>query len=281
MKKHIGYIAVLILLLIEKSGYACDLDSIHLKKTSFIVHFATDSSIPSPQETFSFKEFIKSLDTSHIFSISILGYCDDLGSNEYNEVLSQDRADRVRDILSAEGIKRAFIAKVLGKGELPIEQSNDKNQLRALNRRAEIIVTYKTPKKDENEILPRNLKIGDKVTLSNILFVGDRSTLLSESFPALDSLVNTLIKEKQYKIMILGHISAGGVIRLQDAPDLNTGFVNLSEARAKVIYDYLISHGIDSGRLAYKGLGGKYPTEKGDKFDRRVEIEITSIIFQQ
>jgi outer membrane protein OmpA-like peptidoglycan-associated protein len=63
----------------------------------------------------------------------------------------------------------------------------------------------------------------------------------------------------------------------KDGLDKDTGLMNLSEARAKAIYDYLIKNGIDARRLDYKGLKSNFPLGIGDKFDRRVEIEITDV----
>lgn len=60
----------------------------------------------------------------------------------------------------------------------------------------------------------------------------------------------------------------------QDGLDLNTGKENLSVVRAKTIYDYLKHKGIKSKRMSYKGLKANYPTGKGAKYDRRVEIKV-------
>lgn len=54
---------------------------------------------------------------------------------------------------------------------------------------------------------------------------------------------------------------------------------NLSELRAKAIYDFLISQGIDKERLTYKGMGISYKydntTEQGRQKNRRAEFELT------
>ena len=85
-----------------------------------------------------------------------------------------------------------------------------------------------------------------------------------------------MIKEKkQYNIAILGHICCNPPGR--DVKDFRTGEYNLSKARAKMIYDYLIFKGVHSSRLTYKGLMANYPLGKGEKADRRVELEITGI----
>ena len=54
----------------------------------------------------------------------------------------------------------------------------------------------------------------------------------------------------------------------------------LSEKRAMSVVNYLISRGIPSGRLAYKGYGSDAPigdniTDAGRKLNRRTEVRIT------
>ncbi|WP_234424308.1 hypothetical protein [Aquimarina sp. Aq107] len=52
---------------------------------------------------------------------------------------------------------------------------------------------------------------------------------------------------------------------------------NLSTRRAKKVYDFLISNGIDKERLSYIGFEGKFPLGTYPQYNRRVEIEITDI----
>ena len=52
---------------------------------------------------------------------------------------------------------------------------------------------------------------------------------------------------------------------------------NLSLARARYIFNYLMKNGIAKKRMKYMGLKHKYPLGGDPKFDRRVEIEITYI----
>ena len=63
----------------------------------------------------------------------------------------------------------------------------------------------------------------------------------------------------------------------RDAVDRGTGKRNLSFSRARFIYNYLLKRGIDKKRMKYIGLKHKFPLGGDSKFDRRVEIEITSI----
>ena len=72
------------------------------------------------------------------------------------------------------------------------------------------------------------------------------------------------------KIEIIGHTDNKG-----------EGIMNqeLSEERAKAVFNYLISKNIPSQRLSYRGLGSSKPiasneTEAGRKKNRRVEFVV-------
>ena len=127
----------------------------------------------------------------------------------------------------------------------------------------------------EPSILSDSLKVGDKIILENILFENSKSILLEESVPVLDKLIKTIKEKPQYNIAILGHICCNPPGR--DVKDFVTGEYNLSQARAKIIYDYLIYKGVDKKRLSYKGMMANFPLGKGEKQDRRVELQITGV----
>lgn len=72
--------------------------------------------------------------------IDVLGHTDSTGSDAYNQLLSQRRAQSVADYLASRGVARARMG-IRGFGEtLPIA-SNDTEAARAQNRRVEIKVT--------------------------------------------------------------------------------------------------------------------------------------------
>lgn len=74
------------------------------------------------------------------FGLSVFGYTDDVGSREYNQKLSERRADAVRNYLIQAGIGQAIInTKGYGKTN-PLVAGND-DQARAKNRRVEIALT--------------------------------------------------------------------------------------------------------------------------------------------
>lgn len=252
--------------------------------TTFTLFFATNSSSPAEKEADSLKRLLNAPGSDLLSSIAIYGYCDQQGSTEYNDSLSEKRAAVVKNIVLNSGINPSLITAASGKGEIEDKAGGSANRSseRAYNRRVDVLLSYKPQKAEPvqktaapKSVLDDNLKVGARITLKNILFIGGRHVLLAESYPALDSLVQTLKEKKQYSVIILGHVCCQPPGN--DGEDFDTGQFNLSVTRAKAVYDYLVQNGIDPARLDYKGLKSDFPTGKGDKYDRRVEIEITKV----
>jgi len=228
--------------------------------------------------------FIQSLKDIEIERIAIYGFCDDRGTDSYNLTLSQNRADAIKKIFSGFGVDDNLISNVDGKGEvlLRVVSSENINIIRGLNRKVEINVVYRTidlkerPKEGiESLFLKDGLKVGDKITLDNILFKTGYSYVEKESLPVLEKIVKALRERDDIDFTIQGHVCCTRNGR--DAVDKGTGKRNLSLARARYIYDYMIEKGIKRTRMRYVGLKNKYPLGKETKYDRRVEIKITSI----
>jgi outer membrane protein OmpA-like peptidoglycan-associated protein len=81
-------------------------------------------------------------------------------------------------------------------------------------------------------------------------------------------------------IAIEGHICC---IRGDGDVTTTKGIPNLSQARAREVYNYLVANGISPKRLSYVGFGHRFPIfpfpEKDDdekKANRRVEIRIVT-----
>ena len=72
-------------------------------------------------------------------SIVIEGHTDNVGSEQYNKQLSEDRANAVKTYLVSEGISETRIS-TLGKGEESPVANNDTPDGRAMNRRIEITI---------------------------------------------------------------------------------------------------------------------------------------------
>ena len=119
------------------------------------------------------------------------------------------------------------------------------------------------------DILLHKLSIGSKIVLRNIFFDFAKSTLRPESNNELSRLLK-LLNEHNIRIEISGHTDNKG------SKNYN---LKLSKSRAKAVVDYLIEHGIDTGRLEFEGYGFDQPidtndTKAGRQNNRRVEFKI-------
>lgn len=74
------------------------------------------------------------------FSLSVYGYTDDVGTKEYNQKLSERRADAVRNYLVQAGIEPSIVG-AKGFGKTNPRVNGETEQARAVNRRVEIAVT--------------------------------------------------------------------------------------------------------------------------------------------
>lgn len=233
------------------------------------------------QEHVALLDSIKNIEHKELVDVHVEGYTNNVGDKIYNLELSRKRAANVKSFL-----KEFTIVSSKGYGELESEAAN--------NRRVDILVHLKTdhipvdgeiieaPVSEAEKKTPSisllNPKKGDKITLEGIRFYTDRDVIMDESKDSLEELLLFLESNPKIRFKLLGHICCGDWNNpVLDARNTRTGKRNLSEARAQAVRNYLVKNGIDKRRIRHLGMAYKYPTGKGDMFDRRVEIEITSV----
>ncbi len=257
------------------------------------VYFDTDKFVVPLTEENRLLLFISTLDNVKVSKISIYGFTDDRGTSEYNLVLSQNRANKIKELFGGYGIDENLITNVNGKGEilLKVVKDAEMHQIRGLNRKVEIIVSTEVKKKEEleEEDLTKSsngkktfddidnglIKKGDKLRLENIHFKTNYSYVTKESKKNLEEIAKVLKRNPHVYFTIEGHVCCTQGSR--DAVDKKTRKRNLSVERARFVYNYLEDQGINRNRMKYVGLRRKYPLGGEDKFDRRVEILITYI----
>jgi outer membrane protein OmpA-like peptidoglycan-associated protein len=131
---------------------------------------------------------------------------------------------------------------------------------------------------------------GDLVTLFNVYFYNDAALMLPESKYELNSLLQLLQENPAYKIRLHGHtngnyhgkiISMGtekNFFSLTGSKQTTGSAMDLSYNRADVVKEYLVSNGIDPGRIALKAWGGRRPlydkNSANAKKNVRVVVEI-------
>ncbi|RZJ63686.1 MAG: OmpA family protein [Flavobacterium sp.] len=226
--------------------------------------------------------FIKAIDTTRIESIQIYGYTDDRGKDAYNFKLSTNRANTIRDKMLEKGIKNKIIVTIEGKGRILLEEDIDnKSEARSKNRRVDVVVNFKPapPLKLEPGVyntLKKDLIVGDRIYLENILFERGSSKLTAKSRIELDKIAKLLHKYKNLEFEIQGHVCCTPYFH-KEAIDKDTKKRELSANRAKTVFKYLSLKKINTKRMTYKGYGVTQPLGKGADYDRRVELVITKI----
>ena len=122
----------------------------------------------------------------------------------------------------------------------------------------------------EPEVSAPILQADSLIVLNEFLFETNSSTLKSEQFSALDSLMDFLIVHPTLTVKISGHTD-------------NTGNEShnktLSTKRAEVVAEYLIGNGVTEDRVMFQGYGSSRPltsnsTAKSRSKNRRVELLI-------
>ncbi len=104
--------------------------------------------------------------------------------------------------------------------------------------------------------------------LEGIVFKTGSATIQAESFPRLDRVVEYMTYKRRSRIHVSGHTDNVGNPKGNQA---------LSEARAKSVRKYLMSHGIDGSRIEVIGFGEQFPiasndTDEGRQLNRRIEV---------
>ena len=106
--------------------------------------------------------------------------------------------------------------------------------------------------------------------MHGIEFQSGKATIKPVSYPILDSIANTFIRNSHFFIEVQGHTDNTGSL------SVNT---KLSDDRAKAVRQYLIGKGVPEERIVAKGYGPTVPvadnkTKAGRQKNRRVEFNI-------
>src|SRR5690606_5007601 len=94
------------------------------------------------------------------------------------------------------------------------------------------------------ETIPR--EVGSKIEIEGLYFLADKDNINRNSIQQLDKVVKYLEKYPNISIEISGHTN--GIPSEKYCDELST-------ARAKTCYEYLIDQGISKSRLEYIGHG--------------------------
>lgn len=195
------------------------------------------------------------------------------GEAERNRVLLQARereAERARELAAQDRelaeTSRDEAQRNLALAEESREEAERARQLAAQEREAAAELEQELAALQAEET-----ERGLVLTLSDVLFDTDESTLKAGAEMTIGRLAAFLDEYPQRNVLIEGHTDARG-------PDEYN--IELSERRADAVREALMSDGIDPGRIRTNGLGESYPiasneTVAGMQENRRVEIVIS------
>ncbi len=247
------------------------------------VYFDFDKFTLKEDQKKSVVDFIQSLDSTIVESVSIYGYTDDRGKDDYNYVLSTNRANTIKEELVKNGITNKIIVSIEGKGRILIEDDLIDNlpAVRSRNRRVDVVADLKEMEEEAlvipgiYENITKDNIIGDRIYLKKLLFDRGSSKLTSQSKRELNKMALVLNKYRNYRFEIQGHVCCTPP-QHKEAIDRETRKRELSKNRAEAVYRYLISRKVSKYRMTFKGYGTSQPLGEDPRLDRRVEFLITA-----
>jgi outer membrane protein OmpA-like peptidoglycan-associated protein len=235
--------------------------------------------------------------------LSMYGFTDEDGSNQYNDTLASKRVDAVLKVINGK-IKIREDFKKISFGENFAQSAKKAEnrkviiyflQAKDLHKEEEILglkakgYTAKTVTFPEKVIITNpngtkseykldidfmkslyNAPKGEKLKLNNLNFVLNTFAVTNDSRGKLYEILLVMQQNPKMKIDIQGHVCCVK----SDKQDLST-------QRAKAVYKFLEMNEIDKTRMSYRGFGSTQPlhalpekSEEERAANRRVEIEI-------
>ena len=230
------------------------------------VFFDFNKDFPNTNSILQINEWIAKNKDAEIYKL--LGYCDSVDTKDYNKKLAERRIENVHVLMEKSGLK---FNKDLEK--IAFGKDFKQSKIQAENRKVIIFYNEPQPVAVESELTKKikGSKVGEHIALPNIYFFNNSARIVPKSNATLFDLRCAMEENKNLKIEIQGHICC----QLEnDANDVST-------ARARAIYSYLIRNKIDRKRMTFKGYGISRPIhpipEKNaqeEDENRRVEILI-------
>ncbi len=230
------------------------------------VFFDFNKDFPNPSSILEINEWISK--NKNVEIIKLLGYCDSIDTKDYNRKLAERRIANVQQLLEKSGMKFGKNLETIAYGK-EFKQS----KVQAENRKVTIFYNEPEAPPAESELTRKikQSKVGETIPLPNIYFFNNVARIVPKSEPTLYDLRCAMEENPKLRIEIQGHICC---VVGEDVKDVST-------ARARAIYNYLLRNKIDRKRMSYKGFGSSRPihpipekTAAEEDENRRVEILI-------
>lgn len=247
--------------------FAQNLNAQELEKDSLLVfeiNFDLDSKRLKKKERLRIDSLFEVMPIDIVRRAEIYGHTDSLAGIEYNRKLSKSRVISVLRFLEIKGLDPLNVQTDFYGEERP--KYENAPETRYKNRRVEVhfyITTALIPEPDQ-KLSELSLSKGDKIQIPNLNFVGNQPIPVWQSFDALQELLLLCKKNPDLKLEIQGHVCCSDNLEL-------------SQQRARMVYDFLIVNGVSKNRLSYRGLSNRRPLNKEKNaeqkaLNRRVEV---------
>lgn len=230
------------------------------------IRFDLDADRLADVEKDGLDSLLRSYPLSILKELKLYGHTDSLADIEYNKGLSKRRVQSVLQYLVFNGLDPRLVNTDYYGEEQP-RYSNAPDE-RFKNRRVELelLLDLSLMPDPERKLSEQNLKTGDKIRLANLNFVGNQAIPMWHSMDELRELLLVMQQNPELEISLQGHVCCSNDFEL-------------SVARARMVYDFLVDQGVSKVRLDYKGFGNRVPLfdeidEQSRALNRRVEVEI-------
>jgi outer membrane protein OmpA-like peptidoglycan-associated protein len=234
----------------------------------FEVRFDLDSDRLSLQEKEKVDSVFFSLPQAAITRIEVFGHTDSLADLEYNKELSKRRVQGLISYFMYLGIDPLLLKTEHYGEERPLYDNSPAERYK--NRRVEVQVALNPAllPEPEKRFSDNNFEKGALLRIPNLNFVGNQAVPTWESFPALQELLWVMNLNPDLEIELQGHVCC-------------SNDMELSQARARMVYQFLLANGISASRMGYQGFSNDKPLyreidERSKSLNRRVEMLVLS-----
>ncbi|MCC5915834.1 MAG: OmpA family protein [Cryomorphaceae bacterium] len=173
--------------------------------------------------------------------------------------------------LETKEIQKVAVDEITGEYAAVVVKEKSQNHIVTVKKKGAAFSTkyvsgdLEAPKVVEADLEVRKIEKGEEYRLNDVVFATNSFELNKVARQIIDEFVLFLTTNPEIRVEIQGHTDNVG----NDQDNLI-----LSQNRAKVVYEYMVQHGISGNRLKHNGYGAKRPiadnnTEEGRAKNRR------------
>jgi len=203
----------------------------------------------------------------------IEGHTDDVGTMEYNQQLSQRRADSVVNYLVDNLHIAASRLTAVGYGEENPQDDNSSKAGKKLNRRIDAVIACATDVEGLAVAYPR-------ITMAlEIEFDPYKSDIQPQYYDSLGKVSDFMMTHPNITATVEGHagkFSGVGAAQVEATPEVS---MEVSKRRAQKVVDFLVDKGVSRTRLYAAAYGNERRVSYGTTLEGQQENRRVNIIF--